>query len=122
MLRCQNCNCEIDEDEVMTHEGKTLCQDCYIEATQRIRACDPWGEHSKRVFRETHGLTGTEGLTELQAKIYNIIYGRGKATGAEICKELGITPKELENQFALLRHCQLVKGRREGDIIYMVPW
>jgi len=27
-----------------------------------------------------------------------------------------------ENQFAILRHCQLLKGKKEGDAVYIVLW
>jgi hypothetical protein len=37
-----------------------------MDVGQRIRVCDPGGERSKLIFRESHGLSGTEGLTELQ--------------------------------------------------------
>jgi len=29
---------------------------------------------------------------------------------------------ELENQFAILRHCQLLKGKKEEDAVYIVLW
>lgn len=122
MLRCQNCSVELSEDDFFTHNGRTLCEDCYLAASQRIRVCDPWAERSKKIFRETHGLSGTEGLTDLQKKIYEFIQSRGKATHQELVEELDISPQDLENQFALLRHCQLVKGKKEGDQVYLVLW
>jgi formylmethanofuran dehydrogenase subunit E len=30
-IKCQNCGKEIPEDEVFATEGKTLCEDCYID-------------------------------------------------------------------------------------------
>jgi hypothetical protein len=121
-LRCQSCGKEIPEDDCFISEGKTLCEDCYMDAGQRIRVCDPWGERSKLIFRERHGLTGTEGLTELQKSIYEFIKKRGKATKEELAKELALKAVELENEFAILRHCQLLKGKKEGDKVYLVLW
>ena len=72
-MKCQNCCKEISEDDLFVSEGKTLCEDCYIDVGHRIRVCDPWGERSKKIFRESHGLTGTDGLTDLQKSIYEFI-------------------------------------------------
>ena len=44
----------------------------------RIRVCDPWGEQSKRIFRESHGLEGTDGLTDQQKDIYDYIKAKGR--------------------------------------------
>ena len=93
-----------------------------MDAGQRIRVCDPWGERSKLIFRESHGLSGIEGLTELQRNIYEFIKKKGKATREDLTKEFGLKAVELENEFAILRHCQLLKGKKEGDKVYLVLW
>jgi len=120
--KCQNCSRALAEDEIFSTEGKTLCEDCYLDVAQRIRVCDPWGERSKRVFRESHGLEGTEGLTELQKEIYEFIKTKGKVTARELAERFRLPPSEMENQFAILRHCQLLKGKKEGDAVYIVLW
>src|SRR5512146_2207725 len=112
-IKCQNCGKEVSEDDVFTTEGKTLCEDCYIDVGHRIRVCDPWGERSKKIFRESHGLEGTEGLTDLQKEIYEYIKSKGKVTRMELIKKFKLPASELENQFAILRHCQLLKGKKE---------
>ncbi len=121
-IKCQNCGKAVAEDEVFSTDGKTLCEDCYIDVGHRIRVCDPWGERSKRVFRESRGLEGTDGLTDLQKEIYEFIRDKGKATRAELMERFKLPPTELENQFAILRHCQLLKGKKEGDVVYLVLW
>ena len=118
----QECGKELTEDEVFVTSGKTLCEDCYIVVGQRIRVCDPWGERSKMVFRESHGLKGTDGLTDLQKDIYEFVKIKGKVTGQEMIEKFKLPPAELENQFAILRQCQLLKGKREGDQVYTVLW
>jgi hypothetical protein len=121
-IRCQACNKEVLEEDIFISCGRTLCEDCYIESSHRIRVCDPWGERSKLIFRESHGLTGTEGLTDLQREIYEYIQSKGKATRMELGELFKLSPTELENQFAILRQCQLLRGKKEGDIVYIVPW
>lgn len=121
-IKCQNCGKSVSEDEVFSTEGKTLCEDCYIDVGRRIRVCDPWGERSKKIFRDSHGLEGTDGLTDLQKEIYQFIAEKGKATRNELAERFNLPPTELENQFAILRHCQLLKGKKEADTVYIVLW
>jgi hypothetical protein len=40
----------------------------------------------------------------------------------ELIEEFKLPVTELDNQFAILRHCQLLKGRKEGDNVYIVLW
>jgi late competence protein required for DNA uptake (superfamily II DNA/RNA helicase) len=121
-IKCQNCGKKVAEEEVFATEGKTLCEDCYIDVGHRIRVCDPWGERSKKIFRTSHGLEGTDGLTNLQKEIYEYIREKGKATRGELMENFKLPAPELENQFAILRHCQLLKGKKEGDAVYIVLW
>jgi recombinational DNA repair protein (RecF pathway) len=121
-IKCQSCGAQVGEDDVYTTDGKTLCEDCYIDQSHRIRVCDPWAERSKRVYRERLGLEGTDGLTDLQKEIYEYIRSKGRATQMELVEQFKLLPAELENEFAILRHCQLLKGRKEGDLVYIVPW
>ncbi|MFA7374000.1 MAG: LIM domain-containing protein, partial [Methanothrix soehngenii] len=83
-IRCQKCGKDVPEDEVFATEGKTFCEDCYIDVNNRIRVCDPWGERSKKIYRESLGLEGTDGLTDQQKEIYEYIQSQGKATMADI--------------------------------------
>ena len=121
-VKCQGCGSDVPAENCFISEGKTLCMDCYMEAGQRIRVCDPWGERSKLIFRESHGLKGTEGLTDLQKRIYEFIKTKGKVTREELTTEFGLKPVELENEFAILRHCQLLKGKKVGNKVYLVLW
>lgn len=121
-IRCQSCGRQIAEDEVFATGGRTLCEECYIDAGHRIRVCDPWAERSKKIFRDSHGLKGMDGLTDLQKQIYEFVRERGRATRAEMADRFNLPASQLENEFAILRHCQLLKGKKEGDAVYIVLW
>jgi RNA polymerase-binding transcription factor DksA len=46
-IKCQNCGKEIPEDEVYATEGKTLCEDCYIDVVHRpIFCCQSQGDEN----------------------------------------------------------------------------
>ncbi|AKB23972.1 hypothetical protein MSMTP_0503 [Methanosarcina sp. MTP4] len=119
---CPGCGKEIPGDEYVYENGRTICEDCYLEAHQKIKFADPMAVRSKKLFRKQHGFEGTEGLTDLQKELYDFILTEGGATQEKISKLFGLTPQETSNQLALLRHCELVKWRKTRDEIYMVPF
>jgi len=120
--KCDRCGREIPANESYQHLGQTLCEDCYIGIRYPVKACDPWAVYSANRSRETLGLKGAEGLTELQKTIYEFVRVKGKVTREQLMKNLGLTEAELQTQLAILRHCELVKGHKEGDRIYLVPF
>jgi late competence protein required for DNA uptake (superfamily II DNA/RNA helicase) len=122
MIKCQRCDREISEEQSYTHMGETLCEDCYMDIRFQAKACDPWAVYSATRTREQVGLKGAEGLTDLQKEIYTFITNRGKVTFNEIMKKFGISLKEMQTQMAVLRHCELVRGQKDGDKIYLVPF
>lgn len=121
-VKCSICGCGLVKEDCIEGEGKVFCEDCFIEAHHKIQACDPWAVRSKKIFREEAGLEGTEGLTELQKAIYEFIASSDGAKKEEIAKKFQISLLEAENQFALLRHCELVKGQKRADGVYLVPF
>lgn len=122
MVRCQKCHREIARGDSFTRGGQILCEDCYIEASHRVQTCDPLAVRSATRFRKTSGLEATEGLTEVQKAICEFIKSRGKATIEELFTTFHLSPQELENQIAILRHCELVKGEKEGNKVYLTPF
>jgi hypothetical protein len=122
MMECQRCNREIIEDQGYTHAGKTLCEDCYIDIRFPAKACDPWAIYSATRTREQSGLKGTEGLTDLQKEMYVFVMTRGKVTIEEMMGKFSLSDKEMQTQMAVLRHCELIKGHKDGDRIYLVPF
>ncbi len=120
-MKCEKCDIQIKEEEAYTHLNKTFCEDCYIdENNKRLQPCDPGAVRSAVMTREMLGQTGTDGLLPLQKKIYEFIKAKGKVTHPEIMKEFDLTPTDLQKQLAILRHCELVKGTKIGDTIYML--
>ena len=119
MIRCQKCGREISRDDSLTSRDQILCEDCYIKATHRVQACDPLAVRSAKRFRKTFGIEATEGLTELQRAIFEFIKSRGKVTSEELFRVFHLSPQELENQIAILRHCELVKGQKEGNKVHL---
>ncbi|AKB49738.1 hypothetical protein MSBRW_0485 [Methanosarcina barkeri str. Wiesmoor] len=121
-VTCPVCGKEIPGNEYILENGKSICEDCYLEEHQRIKFADPMAVRSKKLFRKNHGLEGTEGLTDIQKELYKFIQIEGGVTPEKISKLFGLTPQEARNQLAILRHCELVKWRKIGDEICIVPF
>ncbi|AKB56087.1 MULTISPECIES: B-box zinc finger protein [Methanosarcina] len=121
-VTCPVCGKEIPGNEYILENGKSICEDCYLEEHQRIKFADPMAVRSKKLFRKNHGLEGTEGLTDIQKELYKFIQVEGGVTPEKISKLFGLTPQEARNQLAILRHCELVKWRKIGDEICIVPF
>ncbi len=121
-VKCDRCGREVPTDDIYQHLGETLCEDCYIDMRYPAKACDPWAVYSATRSRETGGLKGTAGLTDLQQAVYEFIRGKGKATREQLIENFELTEAELQRQLSTLRHCELVKGHKEGNSIYLVAF
>lgn len=121
-MKCQRCQRDIPEDETYRYLGETLCDDCYIDAMSPAKPCDPWAVYSATRTRESSGLKGVEGFTPLQKEIYEFIKSKSKVTAAEVITNFNITQHELKNVIATLRHCEMVRGQKEGAKVYLVPF
>lgn len=122
LARCDRCGREHPSEDLIVEGGSRICENCYINAHQKIKVCDPWAVRSKKILREKAGLVGAEGLTDIQKEIYDFITSKGGATREEIAERFDLPPEELENQFAILRHCELVKGQKRDDGVYIVAF
>ncbi|MFZ5631283.1 MAG: hypothetical protein ACOY40_00380 [Bacillota bacterium] len=117
---CDRCKETIPEgDDVFDYYGKKLCEDCYIGAVQPPRPCDPTAVDSARSTRAMMGHSGTDGLTPLQKRIYDLIREKGKITREELMKSFDLPQWEMEKQFAVLRHCELIRAFKEGPHVYI---
>lgn len=119
-MQCQRCQHEIIENESLKHLNETLCEDCYIDAVSPAKACNPWAVYLATRTRESSGLNDVEGLTPIQKEVYEFIKNKEKVTAVEVMNNLHITQPDLENVIATLRHCELVRGQKEDDKVYLV--
>jgi DNA-binding CsgD family transcriptional regulator len=121
-MKCNRCGSDITEGDSYTYRGETLCEDCYLDIRLEVKACDPWAVYSATRSRESANSKGTVGLTDLQKEIYALVKRKGKVTREEVIENLNVSEQELQTQLATLRHCELVKGRKQGDKIYLIPY
>lgn len=116
---CERCKETIPEGEEMNHMGKTLCEDCYVEAIEPPRTCDVAAVHSAKIARKMAGHVGTDGLTNLQKDIYDYVKANGRAKPEELMKKFQLPKWQWDKNMAVLRHCELLKAQKDGADIYI---
>ncbi|NMA92906.1 MAG: hypothetical protein GX973_07315 [Firmicutes bacterium] len=119
-MLCTKCGESIHGEEIFVYAGQNYCEDCYLETMSVLKTCDPMAVRSARLTRERLGQRGTEGLLPVQKKIVDFVQKRGKVTREQVVEALKIEPEELEKHFSILRHCELVKGLKEGNRLYLI--
>jgi hypothetical protein len=120
-MKCDRCQQELQEERYI-HGSETLCENCYLEATHHISPCDPWAAYHAQSYREGFGVEGTNELSDLQKAIYEFIKGKGTASMDELRQTFDLPPRELQTNFAILRHCELVRAYKENDVIYLTTF
>lgn len=121
-INCANCGREVAQEDTFTHAGRQLCDDCYMDVMAPNRTCDPWAVYAASRTREQAGLGDMEGLTSLQQAIYAFVKFRGKATADQVMTKFSLSLRDFQNQIATLRHCELLRGDKQGDMVYIVPF
>ena len=119
---CANCGESVPKKWTFEDPKGIICEDCYMDKEQKLKSCDPMAVHSAKTVRELTGQKGTDGLSDLQKQIYELIKSEGKVESDGLAQKFKLTTQELENQVAILRQCELVKGKKEDDKIYLVPF
>jgi hypothetical protein len=121
-LKCDQCGLTLEENQVNNFQGKVLCEDCCFELMNPPKVCDPLAVSSTLSVRKQLGQKGTEGLSELQKHIYEIVAERGKISKEELMFRLKLSPDAMEREFAILRHCELLRASKEGNLVYFAKF
>jgi hypothetical protein len=120
--KCQICGCEISEENSYMFKGAILCEDCHMEETHPLITCDPKAVYSAKVLSQSDSQSGKDSLDAVQKALYKFVTDKGKVTLQEICAEFNLSPVRAQNQLAILRHLELIKGKKEADNTYIVPF
>lgn len=120
MVKCARCGEDVSKEDIYLHRNQELCEDCYMGALQTPKTCDVAATQHATKHRKAAGQSGTEGLLPIQKQIHDYIKEKGRVTRDQVTKELNIPDWELEKQIAVLRHCELVKGKKVDGNVYLV--
>ena len=118
-MKCERCGDLIEAGEDREYAGRTLCEDCYMDALSPTRTCDPWAVHTAK-----NCLQGNEPaqLNALQAKILAILKERGGIEPPALLEKLQVKPSDLEREIAALRHMEKLRGELRDGKRFIIPW
>ncbi|MBM4274779.1 MAG: DeoR family transcriptional regulator [Deltaproteobacteria bacterium] len=108
------CGAETDGAEAREFAGERLCEDCFMEARSPLRTCDPWAVHLARSLKDAPG--GPQ-LTATQQRFYDLVKEQGEISMAEAVQALNLSEADLRREFATLRHLELLRACKKGDLI-----
>lgn len=121
-MECSRCAVSVADDDMYDYYGQKVCENCYMYLLNPPKSCDPTAVTAAVTSRKQAGQTGTEGLTALQQKICEIVSEKGKITRRDLCQQLDLPDTEIEAQLAVLRHCELIRGFKDKDLVYLTTW
>lgn len=119
--KCDMCGCDLSDEESYSLNGKTLCEDCHMEETHPIKICNPLPVMAAKKITNNNK-DPKDGLSELQETIYNHIADNQKVTIKQLRIKFNLSEVKLNNQLATLRHLELVKAKKDGTNVYIVPF
>ncbi len=122
-MKCDRCGGEISAKESPLHQGKTLCDDCYIDVLSQAqeKECDPWATYLTSREKATAEKKGVELLGEEQKEILGFVRSRGRATRDEVMAKFGFSAQDLAPHLRVLMHAEVLKEHSEGDTMYLIP-
>lgn len=112
MEHCAKCSIPIETAEIYYLADEKLCEDCYLERRIKPVTCDPWAVYAAR---NTSGKAPQ--LTDLQQGILELLREKGPLQAVQICNHLNLTEAQFETNFATLRHMELARGFKDGDMV-----
>jgi len=119
-MNCEKCGDAIEKGEERDFHGRTLCEDCYMDALSPARACDPWAVHTaKSLLKEEDG---SSELNPVQAKILDILQETGGVEPKILAERLQLKPSALERELAALRHIEKIRGELKDGRKIVCLW
>ncbi len=116
---CTKCGASLQDEEPRGYFGEVLCEDCYLEAVSPIRTCDPWAVHTARSLKD---LPGGIALTPRQQQLHDLVKEKGEVPKQEAARVLGISEDELQREFAVLRHLEMLRACKKDEGIFLIPF
>ena len=109
-MKCDKCECPIESGEEREHTGRTLCEDCYMDALSPAKACDPWAVYAAK------SMSGSgSALTKLQKSILAVLKETNGIEFEALATQLNLSPGELQREIATLRHMEKLTAVMDGN-------
>lgn len=121
-MECDQCHATIEVGEEREHRGQVLCEDCTMDALSPVRTCDPWAVYSAKALEQN--TLGVLHLTRMQSEILRALREAGSIEPSALLLRLDnkLTMKDLEREFATLRHMERVRAEKQDNRVFLRLW
>jgi hypothetical protein len=109
--RCDRCGVAVAAADLIAHGGQRLCEDCYMDVVSPLKPCDPWAVHNARGAKNLE----KPALLPLQQQLLDAVTEAGAITPDDLAARLNVRRQDLDKQFAVLRHMELLRGFKGED-------
>ena len=116
---CSKCGASLEGEERREYLGQVLCEDCYLDVLSPIRTCDPWAVHTAKSLKD---LPGGLNLTPRQQQLLDLVKEKGEVAKQEAARVLGVNEDELQREFAVLRHLEMLRACKKEEGIFLIPF
>jgi hypothetical protein len=79
------------------------------------KACDPWAVYAAKCSLQ--GNDKFSALTPRQQRIVDFVRAKGEIGLQEATKDLNLTEEEFKREFAVLRHMEVLRGKKKGTTV-----
>ncbi len=110
---CEKCGKQTEEP--YEHLGRSYCEDCYMDILSPPKACDPWAVYAAKCSLKSNDKFSA--LTPLQNRIVDHVKAKGEVTAKDLTEHLGLTEEEFKREFAVLRHMEVLRGKKEETTV-----
>jgi len=116
-VKCNKCEALIKRGEENEYYGRTLCEDCYMDALSPARACNPWAVYTAKSLSSKEGA-----VSETQAKILTILKETGGVEPNILAEKIQVKLPDLEREIAALRHMEKVRAKLKDGKKIICLW
>jgi len=113
-MKCGRCGSSVSEDEMVSHGGMEVCEDCAMTLLSPAKACDPWAVKMAKGSLKSTADAAAE-LRGLELKLYSLVKKEGRIASEQAPERLGVSAEEFKRAMSVLRHMELLRGDRRAD-------
>ena len=117
---CDQCTTPVPKGEHHDHNGRHLCEDCYLDAVAAPRFCDPWADFNAKSFAQNNPETA---LTPGQEKILQLLKETGGADPGLLMERLKdeISPGDGQRECAALHRMGKITIENRNGTPFLKP-
>ena len=116
-MKCDRCGALIKKGEEIEYLGRTLCEDCHMDALSPARACNPWAVYTAKSLSTKEGAAN-----ETQAKILAILKETSGVEPNVLAEMIQVKLTDLEREIAALRHMEKVRAKMKDNKKIICLW